>query len=142
MTILEPEAFTLDPQLEADTFPVAELELNKILICNDSRYLWCILVPRIPDLRDFHDVPAEFKALLLSELDLASAAVQKTAAAYKMNVAALGNMVEQLHIHVIARHRDDPAWPGPIWGVGDAVPYTSADAAKIASRLKAELQLL
>ncbi len=137
--IQSPETFRLQRQLEQETFPAAELDLNKVLICNDSRYLWCILVPRIPDLREFHDVPAEHKALLLSELDRVSVAVQKTAGAYKMNVAALGNMVEQLHIHVIARHREDPAWPGPIWGVGNMVPYTPDVAENICLKLKTEL---
>ncbi len=133
-------SFKLHPQLEADTWPVMQLKLNEVLLMNDSRYLWCILVPRLPDLRDLHDVPGEHKPAMLSETDRLSSVVQALNGAYKMNVAALGNMVEQLHVHVIARQRGDAAWPGPVWGVGDAVPYTAENANRLIAKLRSALE--
>jgi len=132
-------SFKLNPQLDADTQLVATLELCEVLLMNDSRYLWCILVPRLPDLRDFHDVPSAHKATFQAEIDRVSEVVAGLTNAYKMNVAALGNMVEQLHVHIIARHQGDAAWPGPVWGVGDAEPYEEAAADKLIAQLRDEL---
>ncbi len=120
--------FKLHPQLEADTFPVARLALNDVLLINDSRYVWCILVPRLPNLSELHDLPAEQRARMHDEVDSVSVALKNFTNAYKMNVAALGNMVEQLHVHVIARKKGDAAWPGPVWGVGVAEPYSTKNA--------------
>ncbi|MFK8030333.1 MAG: HIT domain-containing protein [Gammaproteobacteria bacterium] len=131
--------FKLHAQLEADTLLVASLSLNEVLLVNDKRYLWCILVPRIANLRDLQDIPSKYKRAMLGEMDHVSTVVRRVASAYKMNVAALGNMVEQLHVHVIARHRDDAAWPGPVWGVGNAEPYTNEVAGKVISDLRAGL---
>jgi diadenosine tetraphosphate (Ap4A) HIT family hydrolase len=132
-------SFKLNPQLDADTRLVTSLELCEVLLMNDSRYLWCILVPRLPDLRDFHDVPPAHKAMFQAEIDRVSAVADRLSGAYKMNVAALGNMVEQLHVHVIARHQSDAAWPGPVWGVGDVEPYGEAQADKLIAQLRDEL---
>lgn len=132
-------AFSLHPRLAADTLSVGRLALSDVLLAKDSRYLWCILVPQLENLRDFHDVPHAHKAAFLEEIDRTSAAVQAMTDAYKINVAALGNVVEQLHVHVIARHQGDPAWPGPIWGVGNAVPYGPEAAAAKINELRAAL---
>lgn len=121
-------AFSLHPNLAADTFFVAELELSDVLLMNDQRFPWCILVPRLTGLRELHDVPAESKPVFWREIDDVANALQKHSNAHKMNVAALGNMVPQLHVHVIARQIDDPAWPGPVWGVGVAQAYDDAQA--------------
>lgn len=131
--------FSLHPQLAADTFDVARLALCDLLLMNDSRFLWCILVPRRDGLRDLHQVAAADKSQLLTEIDQVSALLERTGNAYKMNVAALGNMVEQLHIHVIARRREDAAWPGPVWGVGTAEPYQQAQADALIAQLRDEL---
>ncbi len=128
MSLIESQEFELHPGLGADTLPVVSLCLSDVLLMNDSRYLWCILVPRVAGLRDFHDLPADCKLPMLEEIDRVSAVIEELSNAYKINVAALGNMVEQLHIHVIARHRNDTAWPGPVWGVGDAEPYSNDNA--------------
>ncbi len=133
-------AFALHPQLAADTRPVISLALNDVLLMNDARYLWCILVPRVPDLRDLHQVPVTQKARLHIEIDLVSRVVSDMGDAYKMNVAALGNVVEQLHIHIVARQRDDAAWPRPVWGVGDARPYGETRMEDLVRRLRARLQ--
>ena len=129
-------SFKLHPQLEADTWPVTRLDLNEVLLVNDSRYLWCILVPRLPGLRDFHDVPVADKPQMQREVDRLSAVVQELDSSYKINVAALGNMVEQLHVHVNARQVDDAAWPGPVWGVGSAIPYTNEAAHVLVKQLR------
>ncbi len=133
------EIFELHPQLAADTFHVATLRLSELLLSNDCRYVWCILVPRLPNLRDFHDLPAEHKAVMHEEIDRVSEAIKGLTKAYKINVAALGNMVEQLHVHVIARHRDDAAWPGPVWGVGNTKPYPPDELDRLVTRLRKEL---
>ena len=131
--------FSLHPQLAADTTPVCKLELSDLVLMNDSRYLWCILVPRLDGLRDLHEVPQANKAQLLEEVDRVSLALQELSGAYKMNVAALGNMVEQLHVHVIARHQGDAAWPGPVWGVGSAEPYDESAAQTLVQQLREKL---
>ncbi len=130
------DEYTLHERLAADTFHVVDLPVSALLLMNDCRYPWCILVPRIPDLRELHDVPAEQQTPLLDEINRVAAALQSQHGAHKMNVAALGNMVPQLHVHVIARQTDDPAWPGPVWGVGEVTPYAAAAAAAAVDTLR------
>ena len=131
--------FTLHPQLAADTSLVASLPSCECLLMNDSRYCWLILVPRLPGLRDLHEIPPAHRGQVFAEIDAASRALASASAPYKINVAALGNQVEQLHIHVIARHRDDPAWPNPVWGSGTAAPYSARDRQALSDALRAEL---
>ena len=133
--------FSLHERLAADTSLVCELPLSSCLLMNDARYPWLILVPRLPDLRDLHEVPAEHRLALFEEIDLASRALVKLHHAYKINVAALGNQVPQLHIHVIARQQDDPAWPGPVWGEGTPVSYNQADLQERLNQLQTQLHL-
>lgn len=116
-------SFTLHPQLARDCHDLGELPLCRLLLMNDARFPWCILVPRRPGLRELHDLAGGDRSALLEEIDAVSRALQETAGAHKINVAALGNQVPQLHVHVIARQRDDAAWPGPVWGQGTAEPY-------------------
>ena len=116
-------AFDLHSQLAADTHLVADWPLCRVLLMNDTTFPWLILVPRRAGLRDFHDVAQEDEGEFLAEMNLAARALKSITGAGKMNVAALGNMVPQLHVHVIARFEGDVAWPGPVWGVVDAVPY-------------------
>ena len=113
-------AFELHPQLEADTAEVTRLGLCRVLLMDDTTYPWLILVPERPDLRDLHDIAPAEDAMLMTEIQLASQALQLLHSPDKINVAALGNQVPQLHVHVIARRTDDPAWPGPVWGAGQA----------------------
>jgi diadenosine tetraphosphate (Ap4A) HIT family hydrolase len=86
----------------------------------DARWLWLLLVPRLPERRELTDLDAAQQAQLMREIDLSSRLLLKVAKPTKLNTAALGNIVEQLHVHVVARHVGDAAWPGPIWGVGQA----------------------
>lgn len=121
--------FELDPRLAADTFVLGDMLQSRVLLMNDARFPWLILVPRRPNLREFLDLAATERAILMEEIAQTSAALKDATKADKLNVAALGNMVPQLHIHVIARFAGDPAWPGPVWGRGQAAPYET-DAAR------------
>ena len=131
--------FQLHPKLEKDTFAVITLTLCDVRLMNDCRYPWLILVPRLADLTDLHQVPVTDQPHLWQEINQASYALEAICAPFKLNVAALGNQVSQLHIHVIARHQDDSAWPGPVWGVGDAQTYDPADSRSLIDQLRREL---
>jgi diadenosine tetraphosphate (Ap4A) HIT family hydrolase len=115
--------FELDPQLEADTFPVAITSLNRIVLMNDSRFPWLILVPERPDITEPFELKAEDQRTLMQESMIVGKSLKALFNAHKLNIAALGNQVSQLHIHHIARFRTDAAWPRPVWGVGAAEPY-------------------
>jgi len=119
------EAFSLHERLTADCITLDDWPLCRVLLMNDASYPWLILVPRRPGLSEFHDVAEADRPQLMAEIDRASRALKTRFDADKINVGALGNMVPQLHIHVIARFKDDPAWPGPVWGARPAVPYES-----------------
>ena len=128
--------FHLDDRLAGDTVPICDLALSRVLLMNDARFPWAILVPRRPALVEFHDLAPADRDVLGEEAALVSAALQKLTGAQKMNVAALGNVVRQLHVHVIARVEGDAAWPRPVWGVGSAVPYAAGEAEARAAALK------
>ncbi len=115
--------FELHPQLAADTVPVATWPLCEVLLLNDANYPWLVLVPARTDLRDFHDLSPDDMVTAGHEISRASEALVKLFEPDKVNVAALGNMVAQLHIHVVARFTDDVAWPNPIWGVAPPLAY-------------------
>lgn len=115
--------FELDPQLEADTFPVGITSLNRILLMNDSRFPWLILVPERPDIREPFELTDEDQRTLMQESMIVGKSLKALFNAHKLNIAALGNQVSQLHIHHIARFRTDAAWPRPVWGAGAAEPY-------------------
>jgi diadenosine tetraphosphate (Ap4A) HIT family hydrolase len=126
--------FALDPRLAADTFEVGELTLCRVLLMNDSRFPWLILVPRRDALSEIHELSADDRTRLVEEAAVAGERLKALTGAKKINTAALGNMVPQLHVHVIARFESDDAWPGPIWGVGTAAPYApEASAARLAA---------
>ena len=114
----------LDPQLAADTHPVAHLPLSELRLIDDANHPWLILVPRVAGAVEWIDLDDAAQAGLTREIALASRALQSAFKPHKLNVAALGNMVPQLHVHVIARYRDDIAWPRPVWGTATAKPYT------------------
>jgi len=118
--------FALDPRLEADTVFVADLALCRALLMNDARFPWLILVPRRAGLCELTDLDAAGRAALTSEVAAASDALRALYAPEKINIGALGNIVRQLHVHVVARNTSDAAWPGPVWGHGAAEPYTPA----------------
>ena len=128
--------FVLHERLDADTVHVIDWSLCRVLLTNDASYPWLILVPMRAGLCDFHDVASADKPALIEEIDRASNALQRLHDPDKINIAALGNMVPQLHIHVVARFTRDPAWPGPIWGEGSLAPYESAQLSDTVDALK------
>jgi diadenosine tetraphosphate (Ap4A) HIT family hydrolase len=129
--------FALHPQLAADTLPVARLALSRLVLMNDATYPWLILVPERPGLSELYELSAADQIQLMTEVTAVCraliAACGPERVPDKFNVAALGNVVPQLHLHVIARFRDDPAWPSPVWGRAPAVPYPPAAAEALAA---------
>ncbi|MBL4666514.1 MAG: HIT domain-containing protein [Sneathiella sp.] len=116
--------FSLHPRLKSDTFRVAKLETSSLYLMNDCRYKWLILVPEIENISELYDLGDDEYISVMEETRKASKLLADLYAPKKINVGALGNMVEQLHIHIIARHENDFAWPGPVWGAGDSIPYS------------------
>lgn len=106
--------FQLHPRLDQDTVFVCSLPLCCVLLMRDARYPWLVLVPALPELREIHDLEAADRARLMDEIAQASQTLQRLYAPDKINVGALGNLVPQLHVHVVARREADPAWPGPV----------------------------
>lgn len=134
-----PMSFNLDPRLEADTIALGRLSLSRVLLMNDARYPWLILVPERPDLAEIVDLSARDRATLMEEIAAVSEALKGTFQPDKLNVGALGNRVRQLHVHVLARFQSDAAWPGPVWGIGEAEPYPAHMAGVTMDRLAAAL---
>jgi diadenosine tetraphosphate (Ap4A) HIT family hydrolase len=128
------EGFALDPRLQADTRLVASLALCDVLLMNDTRFPWLILVPRRANLVEICDLQADEQNTLWHEVSLTSQVLRTVAPFDKLNLGALGNIVRQLHVHVVGRREGDAAWPGPVWGSGPAVRY--GDEA-LATRLQA-----
>lgn len=131
--------FSLDPRLAADTHPVADLGLSRLLLMDDARYGWLILVPRRAGLRELTDLPRADQHRLLDEIGIARSALAALGPYDKLNLGALGNIVEQLHVHVIARRRDDAAWPGPVWGHGARLAHAPDALADRLQRLRGAL---
>lgn len=120
--------FVLHPQLAKDTLPIAEWTLSRVLRMNDISYPWLILVPRRANCREISELPSGDRHRLIDEIARASEALQRDCRPEKINIGALGNMVPQLHIHVIARFTTDPAWPRPVWSVKAPVLFSVPDA--------------
>ena len=132
-------SFLLDPRLEADSLPVAEFGLCSLRLMDDQRFPWVLLVPRRAAVRELFELSAFDQAELLIELNHAARALSAVAKPHKLNLGALGNIVEQLHLHLIARPPGDAAWPGPVWGSGARQPYAPANARDLVARLIAAL---
>ena len=115
--------YSLHPQLAADTVPVGDLTLCRVLLSKDANYPWLILVPRRPGIVELTDLDPADRATLSSEIDAVSRALKAITECEKLNIAALGNVVPQLHVHVIGRRHSDAAWPKPVWGAAAAIPY-------------------
>ncbi|HET7714300.1 MAG TPA: HIT family protein [Bauldia sp.] len=128
--------FLLDPKLEADTVPVADLALSALRLANDARFPWLILVPRRADVSEIIDLADMDRAILFDEIVLVSRILKTVTGCHKLNVAALGNQVRQLHVHVIARLTDDPAWPRPVWGSGEAIAYEPARRDRLIAKVR------
>lgn len=123
--------FELDPQLQKDCIELGQFDLCTLLLMNDSNYPWFILVPRREEMREIYELEEEDQALLLKESNFMARILKHYFYADKINIAALGNVVSQLHIHHIARYSDDIGWPAPVWGAHPAVAYTEEQLDKI-----------
>ncbi|HEY0289911.1 MAG TPA: HIT domain-containing protein [Pseudomonas sp.] len=131
--------FVLDSRLMQDTLAVGDFPLCRLLLSNDSHYPWFILVPRRADVSEIFQLSGTEQAQLWQETTVLSQTLKQLFKADKMNVAALGNVVSQLHMHVIVRHRNDAAWPAPVWGKHPALPYSADEVAAIITQLRAVL---
>ena len=131
--------FELHSQLQGDCVPVGDFPLCRLLLLNDRQYPWFVLVPRRSELREVFELSDADRAQFHAESDLLAQVLSETFKADKMNVAALGNMVPQLHVHHIVRYRQDPAWPAPVWGKLPAVPYAENELADMLQRVRVAL---
>lgn len=131
--------FAMLDQLAANKHLVVDMELSRVLLNDDSTYPWVVLVPRQNNLREMHDLSEEHQMLLMREINKCSKAIDKLYKPFKMNVAAIGCVCPQLHIHVLGRTEGDRAWPGPVWGAHPAEPYTPEARDQRLAELKAEL---
>ena len=131
--------FDLHPRLAQDSDPLTLLPLCQVRLMKDARYPWLLLIPARNGLVELHQLEADDRGRLIEEIALASRTLEALFSPDKINVGALGNMLPQLHVHVIARRQGDPAWPGPVWGRGEAVAYEPAEKAETIERLKAAL---
>lgn len=136
-------AFVLHPRLMADTAVIADWSLSRILLMNDKRFPWIVLVPRRPDLHEFFDLDEAARGVLMGEIarvgERLKAWAKPRGHGEKINVGIIGNLVPQLHIHVVARAKGDAAWPGPVWGAGTAVHYGAAEQSRVVEELRAAL---
>ena len=110
--------FALDPRLAADSLMLAEVPLSQLRLMDDARFAWLVLVPRVADAAEWIDLDGASQRLLLAEVNRAGRLLRATGPCAKLNIGALGNVVRQLHVHVVARTEGDAAWPGPVWGSG------------------------
>ncbi|MCW2267737.1 HIT domain protein [compost metagenome] len=131
--------FVMDPRLQEDTFVLGDFPLSRLLLSKDANYPWFILVPRRTDISELFQLDDHDQRQLWSETTALAETLKDSFAADKMNVATLGNVVSQLHMHVIVRRRNDPAWPAPVWGNKPAIAYTAQQVADIRQRLKTVL---
>lgn len=131
--------FILDTRLQEDTWLIGDFPLCRLLLSNDSNYPWFILVPRREGISELFQLDDVDQQLMWAETTALAGVLKELFTADKMNVATLGNVVSQLHMHVIARYASDAAWPGPVWGKHPAKPYSEADVQVIKGKLKAGL---
>jgi diadenosine tetraphosphate (Ap4A) HIT family hydrolase len=136
-----PPSWSLHPQLEQDTEAVGDLPLSRLLVSNDASYPWLLLVPRRPGAREIIDLDEKDQSQLMIEIADTSRALKEVTACHKLNVAAIGNVVPQLHVHIVARRHDDPAWPKPVWGMVPARAYDPAERERFVAALRRDLPI-
>ena len=133
-------AWSLHPQLAQDTVPVGDLRLARVLLTKDANYPWLILVPRLPGLVELIDLKENAQVQLLGEIAATARALKSVTQCDKLNIAALGNQVPQLHVHIIARRHSDAAWPKPVWGVRPPLSYEQAKLRAFLESLRQSLK--
>jgi diadenosine tetraphosphate (Ap4A) HIT family hydrolase len=132
--------FILHPRLSADTAFAADWPVSRVLLMDDARYPWIVLVPRRADVTELFELGLQDRAALTEEIARAAQVLKAVSGAQKINIGALGNLVPQLHIHIVARNEGDAAWPGPVWGHGAAARYEPARREAFVEKLRARLQ--
>lgn len=132
--------FVLDPKLEADTLVLGRFELSLLLLHKDANYPWCILVPQRRSVKEIHHLGQEDRMQLMRESCHLAEVMADVFVPEKMNVAVLGNIVSQLHMHHVARFSSDPAWPGPVWGASKAKEYSKSGEKEIIQKLGSTLK--
>jgi diadenosine tetraphosphate (Ap4A) HIT family hydrolase len=135
------QSWSLHSQLAQDTVQLGDLALSRVLLANDANYPWLILVPRQPGLTELIDLADSAQAWLMEEIAAAGRALQAVTRCDKLNIAALGNQVPQLHVHVIARRKNDAAWPKPVWGVMPAIAYEDRARENLIAALRTRLKM-
>jgi diadenosine tetraphosphate (Ap4A) HIT family hydrolase len=131
--------WSLHPQLEQDTETIGDLALSRLLVSNDANYPWLLLVPRRPGAGEIIDLDAADQRQLMTEIAAVSAALKAVTTCDKLNVAAIGNVVPQLHVHIVARRRDDPAWPKPVWGAVPARAWQPAERGRLVASVRGKI---
>ena len=132
--------FEIDPRLEADTFPLEDLPLCRALLMNDARFALVVLVPRVASVSEVFELSQEEQAQLWQEATQLGAAMKEAFQGDKLNIATLGNVVSQLHIHLVVRYTDDASWPAPVWGNGTPKPYELAQQGERREQLLAQIE--
>lgn len=132
--------FQLHPRLEADTLEVEQLPLCDLRLMNDRRFPWFILVPRQPQITEVHQLSQRDQQRLMQESSQVAQAIASISNCHKINLGALGNLVPQLHWHIIGRSEDDACWPGPVWGCGTVEPYAEEDMARLIEQMQQVLK--
>jgi len=135
------DAWTLHPQLDRDTASIGDLPLSRVLIINDANYPWLLLVPRRAEIVELTDLDDVAQAQLMTEINRVARALRTVTGCDKLNIAALGNVVPQLHVHIIARFRHDAAWPKPVWGVTPPRPYDREELDNFGQPLRKKIWL-
>ncbi|HEY3521979.1 MAG TPA: HIT family protein [Rhodanobacteraceae bacterium] len=136
MNAPDESGFALDPRLRADTVFVADWKLSRVLLMDDARFPWLILVPQRAGVTELDGLTMDEQAELLREINCAMTLLRSIAPCDKLNIGMLGNIVRQLHVHVVIRREGDAAWPGPVWGSGAAVRYGSTARDALVDRLR------
>ena len=131
-----PEPWSLHPQLARDTIAIGDLALSRLLVVNDANWPWLLLVPRRAGASEIIDLDEVERAQLMTEIARVARALKEVTACDKLNVAALGNVVPQLHVHVIARRSGDAGWPKPIWGAAQPVPHDASELNRFVTAIK------
>ncbi|MCL8487787.1 MULTISPECIES: HIT family protein [Bradyrhizobium] len=134
-------AWSLHPQLAKDTIDIGDLPLSRVLVIKDANYPWLLLVPRREGAVEIIDLDEVAQAQLMTEITRVSRAVKEITKCDKLNVAALGNMVPQLHIHIVARRTGDVAWPRPVWGVAPPLPHDAQEVQQFISAVRRKIWL-
>ncbi|MBX3533817.1 MAG: HIT domain-containing protein [Xanthobacteraceae bacterium] len=132
---------SLDPRLAADSIAIGKLALCEVRLQDDARFPWLVLVPQRENVSELFELAEPDQAAAMEEIARVSAALRAVTQCLKINVGALGNIVRQLHIHIVARNEGDAAWPGPVWGAGTRVPYDDVQKADLIERLRSALAM-